>query len=194
MVRREPGASDAKLHERHVLNRLRKYLRREPMIAGFLGVSLLLTPVDAERYGDTLQYALPLAGLGCAVVSGNTASYVTRFSTMWITVHGTKQVFKDTEISRRPRGGGRGFPSGHTAAATFGASSLVNACLDNAPVLKTAAVLGAAFTGASRVEAEKHNIWQVLAGAVWAILFERAFRRGSRSRAALTRLFRRRAA
>lgn len=152
--------------------------RRSVVIGLFLAVTLVFTRGIPERIGDTLQVTLPLAGFGCAVATGNISGYFTRYATMWATVHTAKRSLGGTKLNQRPRGGGKGFPSGHTASAVFGASSLVHACLSNAPVLKTIVVVGAAYTGSSRIEAGKHNIWQVLAGALLALAFERGFRRG----------------
>ena len=152
--------------------------RLQPRLAAvsvFLMLTLGLTRFDAESYGDTLQASLPLAGLGCAAASGNLPSYPSRYVSMWLTVFTTKRALGDSPINRRPAGGNQGFPSAHTASAVFGASNLVHACLDNAPLFKTAIVVAAAYTGASRIEAGRHGIWQVLAGAILAILFERGF-------------------
>lgn len=155
-------------------------------MAAFLALAVGVTRPDAESYGDTLQIALPLAGAGCAMGTGNGYSYILRFAGMWLTMRGTKMALADAPVSRRPGGGGRGFPSGHTSAAVFGASSLVQGCLENAPLLKTAIIVGAGYTGSSRIEAGRHDITQVLAGVILALLFERGFRGGTR-RVALPR-------
>lgn len=162
---------------------------RGALIAVFLAVSLVATERRAESYGDTLQVALPLAGWGCSIVTGSGLEYFGRFAVMWLGVHATKHGLPD-DMSERPDGGGLGFPSGHSAASAFGASALVFDCIENAPILKTAAVFGAGFTAASRVEAEAHDIWQALAGALWAVFCERVMRRPGPLRSRVTRLFR----
>ena len=142
----------------------------------FLALAFVLKPKEPVKLGDTLQVALPLAGFGCAIASGSWSGYFGRFAALWVTVHVSKKGLGKASISRRPSGRYRGMPSGDTAAATFGASALVHSCLQNAPILKTMVVLGAAYTAGSRIEAGKHDIWQVLAGALLAISFERGLR------------------
>lgn len=164
---------------------------RGALIAIILILSLVATERRAESYGDTLQVALPLAGWGCSIVTGSGLEYFGRFAVMWFSVHAAKHGLPDT-LALRPGGSGLGFPSGHSSAAAFGASALVFNCIENAPLLKTAVVFGAGFTGASRIEADAHDIWQVLAGAAWAVFCERFLRRPGPLRSRVARLFRRR--
>ncbi|MDZ7904358.1 MAG: phosphatase PAP2 family protein [Cypionkella sp.] len=118
-------------------------------------------------------------------------AYLGRFAVMFVGLHGTKRGFGEAEIAHRPRGGLEGFPSGHTSTASFGAASLVQSCLTGAPVAQSAVILAAAFTGASRIESGAHDIWQVLAGAIWGLVCAMAFRPNSRSRAMAARLWER---
>ncbi|HVE40410.1 MAG TPA: phosphatase PAP2 family protein [Planctomycetota bacterium] len=68
---------------------------------------------------------------------------------------------------RRPGGGNRSFPSGHTSSA-FAAASLIN---DNSGgVIGVSAYGLAALTGYSRMEARRHYPSDVLAGAAIGIL------------------------
>lgn len=119
-----------------------------------------------RRAGDRLQYGLPLLGLGCAVLSGGVVEYGVRFAVMEAGVQGSKRLLGDAAVNRRPDGGLEGMPSGHMAPAAFGASALV-ACLSGAPVAQGVAVVAAGFVGGSRIEAGRHTLWQVLAGALW---------------------------
>ena len=166
---------------------------RAALVASFLVLSLLATERRAEPYGDTLQVVLPLAAWGCSTLNGEALEYFGRYMAMWVTVRGAKAFIPEEHgFAARPHGGSEGFPSAHTSSAAFGASSLVFSCLEGAPVLKTAIVFAAAFTGASRMEVRAHDIWQVLAGGVWGVLFERALRRRGPLRSRVARLFRRR--
>lgn len=143
-------------------------------------LTVLLTAPVAERWGDRLQIVLPVAGLGCSLLSGGTGEYLLRFLTMEAVVHGSKNALGDVAINRRPNGGLQGFPSGHTAAATFGASALVHDCIQGSIAAKAVVLIAAGFTGASRIDADKHTIWQVLAGVLVGWGCERLFRRRPR--------------
>lgn len=145
-------------------------------VAATLLLSVVLCTPSADRYGDRLQIALPLAALGCKVATGGAADYFLRFLGMNVVLHSSKYSLGDHPLNVRPNGGLKGFPSGHTAAATFGASSLIHDCLASSPVIKTGIVLAAAFVGTSRVETDSHSIWQVLAGALLAVFFDRGIR------------------
>jgi len=162
---------------------------RVTIILAVLALVVALTPRDAERYGDNLQIALPALAIGCSVLNGDVGEYLGRYVVMFTGLHGTKRALADAEINIRPNGGLHGFPSGHTATAAFGASALVQSCITGHPVAKTVVIVAAAFTGASRIEANAHNIWQVLAGAIWGLLCDRFLRPGSRWRAPVGRAF-----
>ncbi len=155
---------------------------RNAIILVVLALTVLFTPPVAERYGDRLQVALPLLALGCAVVTGGAGEYLIRFVALEVVVHGSKNGLGDMAINQRPSGGIHGFPSGHSAAASFGASALVHECIQKSPIVKAVAIIAAGFVGASRIEAEKHNIWQVLVGIITGYVIERAFRRNQRVR------------
>lgn len=143
---------------------------RRGIILTVLALSVALSAPKAERIGDRLQIALPLLGLGCAALTGGGGAYLMRFAVMEGVLHSSKQALGAAAINQRPNGGAAGFPSGHTAAASFGAASLVQACLRDSPFVQGSVILAAAFTGTSRVDAGAHTIWQVLAGAIlgWA--------------------------
>lgn len=160
----------------------RKARPRAIAVMAVLCLTVILSDNRAEKYGDQFQIVLPLTGLACAVATGQGGSYFLRYWGMWFTMHGTKRALGEAEVNARPRGGYEGFPSGHTSSAAFGASFLVFDCLRNAPVAQTAVILTAGFTGASRMEANAHDIWQVFAGILLAIAWERGFRRGSSTR------------
>ncbi|WP_281840555.1 phosphatase PAP2 family protein [Sinisalibacter aestuarii] len=150
---------------------------RNQVILVVLAGVLALTPPIPERWGDTLRFALPTLGFGCAVLTGNGIEYLGRLALLNAAIYAPKTALADTPINIRPNGETRGFPSGHSAAAAFGASAIVAECARSSPVTATAVILAAGFTGASRVDADKHNPWQVLAGWTLGVLVERGFRR-----------------
>lgn len=137
---------------------------------------------DGEEIGDNLQIALPLLAWGCEAMNGSGPEYLLRYVVMWTTLHGTKQALGHAEINQRPNGGIHGFPSGHTTTAVFGASSLVQSCIGNQPIVKGVVLTAAAFVGTSRVASTWHDIWQVLAGVGLGWVADRAFRKNQRVR------------
>jgi hypothetical protein len=147
-------------------------------ICTVLACVVLFSGKETERVGDKLQVALPLLGFGCSIVNGQAFEYFSRFVVMEIVLHGSKNALGDMPINQRPSGGDRGFPSGHTTAATFGASALIHDCITSNAYVKGAVVLAAAFVGGSRIEAERHTTLQVVAGVFWGWVSQNAFRRG----------------
>ncbi|WP_180996050.1 phosphatase PAP2 family protein [Tabrizicola aquatica] len=150
----------------------RRPLRRfgtsaDAVIAVLLALTVLATVPDNRRIGSALQVALPLIALGCAATRGKAVESLGRFAGLQVGVKGSKELLGDAMISQRPDGGNRGFPSGHTAVATFGAAQVIRHCAPLHPVTKAAAVAAAAFTGGSRIESGRHSLWQAMAGAVW---------------------------
>ncbi|AZQ66564.1 phosphatase PAP2 family protein [Silicimonas algicola] len=143
-------------------------------------VLLVAAPFPREARVDAASAVLPLAGLACAVASGNGGGYLLGYAATLGTVRGVKSVTADMDLGRRPNGFGRGFPSSHSASAAYGASRLVATCLSAAPVARTVAAGVAALTGAGRIEDDHHDAIQVIAGLVFGLGFERLFRRSRR--------------
>lgn len=140
---------------------------------GMLLIVLVIGAVSAWQprlIGDKLQVALPVAGLACALAQGHGVQYTGRYLLLELGIKGPKFGLGEAEINRRPDGGYLGFPSGHTAAASFGATALVMGCLQGNPGAQAIAIIAAGFTGASRIVSDKHTIWQVLAGATWGFV------------------------
>lgn len=160
---------------------------RAIVVLAILALVVATSPRAVERYGDRLQIALPLVAWGCEAVNGHAAEYFLRYAVMFTAAHATKDVLGRSAINMRPIGRDQGMPSAHTSTAVLGASSLVHECLMGQPIAQGVVILAAGFTGASRISAEKHDIWQVLAGAILGWVCDRAFRRASRGRRAIAR-------
>lgn len=154
------------------------------IIAVVLIAVVAVSPQDqhGKGIGSNIQIALPLLAWGCEAMNGHGPEYFARFVVMFVGLHGTKQGLGDAKINQRPNGGLQGFPSGHTATAVFGASSLAQSCLVGHPIAQGAVILAAAFTGTSRVASGWHDIWQTLAGALWGWCAASAFRGNGRVR------------
>lgn len=140
--------------------------------------SIMVTERKSEKYGDMLQIMLPVLAGACALANGQFGDFTTRLVALEILIHGPKNTLGDTALNLRPSGNDGGFPSGHTASASFGATSLIFNCVQNQVWVKTGLILAAAFTGASRLEADKHFIWQVFAGWILGFFVDRLWRGG----------------
>ena len=167
-----------------------RFVTRMQVLLGILALAVLLTPPQAERYGDRIQVVLPFLAWACAGNVGAGAEFVLRYGVMFTLAHATKRVLGDAPVNQRPGGGGKGFPSAHTSTAVLGASALVQTCLRNQPLAQGVVLLAAGFVGASRIEAGKHDIWQVLGGALLGWGCERALRRPSPQREQARRVVR----
>ncbi|NHF72559.1 phosphatase PAP2 family protein [Paracoccus xiamenensis] len=143
-------------------------------LAAMLSAATLALPVSAdpfESFGTTMKYGLPLAAAVCAVDQDRVEDFVVRGALQAALVLGMKRYFDGQPISRRPSGEGEGFPSGHTAAAFFGASDLAGKCFDDQPEAGALAYGAAGLTGWSRVHAGEHTAQQVWTGALIGFSF-----------------------
>ncbi len=118
-----------------------------------------------ESLGTALEVALPLGAAACAYREHRLGSYAAGFAAQTAVAQGLKYGLGDAPINQRPSGGYQGFPSGHTAAAASGATDLAVHCAPGNRAVEIGALIGVAVVGASRVEADKHTVLQVLAGA-----------------------------
>jgi membrane-associated phospholipid phosphatase len=134
-----------------------------PVVLLHLIFALSSRPVQAdavETSGHILQYVVPALALGMTGYERDlpgagqlvTSALVTE-SLVW--------TLKLTIDAKRPSGGGRGFPSGHSATAAFGAA-FVHRRYGIVPALPLYA--GTAFVAWSRVDAGAHRAIDVIAG------------------------------
>ena len=144
-----------------------------------LVLTFILSEKQVERIGDAYQIALPVIALGCSVTNGQAGDFLIRYVSQWSVVQGSKHLLGTTAINQRPNGKYLGMPSGHTATAVFGASNLVHECITSNLWVKGVVLVTAGFVGGSRIEADQHDIWQVLIGALVGWLGDRAFRKAS---------------
>ena len=138
-------------------------------IAAMLCAATLAAPAAAdsfENFGTAMKYGLPLAAAVCAVDQDRAEDFVIRGVLQAAIVLGMKHYFDGQPISRRPSGEGKGFPSGHTAAAFFGAADLAGKCFEDKAVAGALAYGAAGLTGLSRVQAGEHTPEQVFTGAL----------------------------
>ncbi|MFV0303087.1 MAG: phosphatase PAP2 family protein [Paracoccus sp. (in: a-proteobacteria)] len=143
------------------------------VLAGGLSL-VLLQPVAAdpfEQFGTAMKYGLPLAAAVCAADEDRLEDFAVRGVLQSVIVWGMKTYFDGQPIARRPSGEGRGFPSGHTAAAFFGASDLAGKCFEDDPAAGAALYSAAGLTGWSRLHAGEHTPRQVWTGALIGFSF-----------------------
>ncbi|AGT08426.1 phosphatase PAP2 family protein [Paracoccus aminophilus] len=119
-----------------------------------------------ESFGTGMKYGLPLAAAVCAADQHRLKDFAVRGAVQAGVVLALKYYFEDAPIGRRPTGAGGGFPSGHTAAAAFGAADLAGKCFDDKPWAGALAYGAAGLTGYSRIHAGEHTPEQVWAGAL----------------------------
>lgn len=167
--------------------RLIRFLGLTHLILGALAATLLLSEPTIRRYGDNLQIALPLLAWGCSATKGSGRETALRFVSMLAVAHGTKAALGDAPLNIRPSGGDHGFPSAHTSAAAFGASSLARDCFRGNIGAQAVVVIAAVFVGGSRIAVGAHDIWQVLAGGLLGWACDRALRHGPMREAVIRR-------
>lgn len=169
---------------RHIRPILALQIRALAFLAAFFTVVFALGR-DVERIGDRLQVLLPITALGCAIADGRGVQFFGRYLLLEVGIKVPKFALGDAPMNQRPSGGTMGFPSGHTAAATFGVTSMAATCMSQIKVAQGIVLTSAAFVGGSRVEARRHTLWQALAGGLWGwfvqaaglVAFDRWFRR-----------------
>lgn len=126
---------------------------------------------DLEDFGTAMKYGLPLAAAVCAADQDRLEDFAVRGVVQAAVVLGLKMLFDGTALGQRPTGEGKGFPSGHSAAAGFGAADLAGKCWRDEPALGAATYGAAGLTAISRVHAGEHTAEQAMTGALIGIGF-----------------------
>lgn len=122
---------------------------------------------NLETSGDILQLTLPGVAFASTFLYESDdkpqIQFVKSYATTVVSVFALKYIINKP----RPNGGQYGFPSGHTASAFSGAAFLQRRY---GWKIGVPAFLLAGFTGYTRIKANKHDIYDVLAGASIGIL------------------------
>ncbi|MBI1731830.1 MAG: phosphatase PAP2 family protein [Gammaproteobacteria bacterium] len=120
-----------------------------------------------ETAGDVLMAAIPLAGLGATVVHEEGSEGTVQFFLTLGASELATQGLKEITDKRRPNGNCcESFPSGHSSRAFAGATFIQQRY---GWKYALPAYVGAAFVAYSRVEADKHFVEDVIAGAAIGI-------------------------
>lgn len=116
-----------------------------------------------ETIGDVLLIGIPATALGSTIILGDTEG-MWQFGKGFLLNRGLTYGLKEIINKSRPfDSGGRAFPSGHTSATFQGASFIQRRYGWRYGI---PAYVLAGFTGYSRIAADKHDGWDVLAGMV----------------------------
>tara|TARA_R110002051_G_scaffold115026_1_gene188011 strand:- start:4866 stop:5426 length:561 start_codon:yes stop_codon:yes gene_type:complete len=116
-----------------------------------------------ETSGDVLLFAMPASALAGSLIAGDyegTLQFAKGFALNQAVTIGLKYAVN----KNRPYDNGiRGFPSGHTST-TFQSAAFIQKRYGWGYGIPAYALAG--YTGYSRINAQKHDGWDVLAGAV----------------------------
>ena len=121
-----------------------------------------------ESTGDFLQLALPITALTSNLVFKEDTNYLWQdlkaFSASIVLTH----TFKTLIDKERPNGAtdGHAFPSGHTSCAFAGAAIIHKRF---GWKIGVPAYLLASYVGWSRINANRHDLWDVLGGSIVGI-------------------------
>ena len=127
----------------------------------------LAAATDAtETAGNVLQIAMPALALATTAVKSDRTGALELVEAYAISTSATF-LLKEVVHARRPNGGAHSFPSGHATDAFTAAEFLRRRYGERWGVPMYAA---AAFVAYSRVEAKKHHVRDVVAGAGIGIL------------------------
>jgi len=119
-----------------------------------------------EKSGDILQIALPVIAATSTFFYKDGQKGGLQFAKAMVVSIVVTHALKTIINKKRPNGGNYAFPSGHTSAAFTGA-----AFIEKRYGFKIGipAYLLASYVGVTRVNAKKHDYWDVLAGAIVGI-------------------------
>lgn len=120
---------------------------------------------NVERAGDVIQIMLPAIAYGMTFYKDDVEGR-TQFYKSFTANIGATHLLKNTIDAKRPNGGGKSFPSGHTSAAFQGAAFIhARYGIEQA----WPAYVAATFVGYSRVDSDNHHTRDVIAGAALGI-------------------------
>ncbi len=165
------------------MDRLFTTLSQFKLIVGRLLVVvtiLVCHPLEAfgkssiEKNGDLLMVAIPVAGYGAALLLDDRDGRV-QFHKSFLLNLGVTYSLKAVIDKQRPDGSGDGsFPSGHTSVSFHGASFIQTRYGWRYGIPAFAAAFYVAW---SRVNADRHDGVDVLAGAAIGVISSRLFTR-----------------
>jgi len=134
---------------------------------GILMSASLQAKSSSETIGDVLSVAIPATAYGASLYLGDKDGQIQFYKSYGATLAAT-YALKYTVREKRPDSNNRdSFPSGHTSSAFAGASFIQMRYGIKYAILP---YIAAAYTGYSRVKANRHHPVDVFAGAALGIL------------------------
>ena len=119
--------------------------------------------IDYEKLGDNLQIALPASALVSTFIWKDhqkaPLQFIKTMGTSFVVTHRLKRAIN----KERPNGRDYSFPSGHTSIAFAGAAFIEKRY---GYKIGAPAYLLASYVGWSRVNANKHDYWDIIGGAI----------------------------
>jgi membrane-associated phospholipid phosphatase len=115
-----------------------------------------------QKFADYAAYGLPVVALGLTAADGDLEEGGVQLAYAGLASSSVTYGLKYAINAKRPNGGDKGFPSGHTNAAFFAAGYLEDRY---GWEVGLPAHLLAGAVAYSRVHTKDHNVGQVLAGA-----------------------------
>lgn len=130
-----------------------------------------------EAVGDALAYILTLLPCWFIAIWGTSTLaviWIVALAAEMALVHLLKLVFNSTKWGKRPDGGDFAFPSAHTSNSFFGAMWMITAGAfpeDISKIVISAVwFIGAGVVAYSRIQAGRHHLRDVIAGALLGML------------------------
>ena len=121
---------------------------------------------DIENSGDFFAIALPVAALTSTLVWKDDQKATLQFAKTTVTSFAVTHVLKRVINKTRPNGGDHAWPSGHTSSAFSGAAFLQRR---HGWRVGVPAYLLAGYVGWTRVNADAHDYWDCMGGAIVGI-------------------------
>ena len=138
------------------------------VVVGTVAGSSQLSAQDSnvENSGDVLAVGLPVAALASTLAWKDDQQATLQFAETMVTSVGVTHVLKRVINKRRPNGGNHAWPSGHTSGAFTGAAFLQ---IRHGWRVGVPAYLLAGYVGWTRVNADAHDYWDCMGGAIVGI-------------------------
>jgi len=130
-------------------------------VVGISSQQALMARDSIETAGDIIQLAIPVIGYGATWYLNDEEGRYDFYKSLVVNTTVT-HLIKHAVNRERPNGGMHSFPSGHTSSAFQGAAFIHKRYGWEYAITP---YLGATFVGYSRVHANKHHVFDVVAGA-----------------------------